>query len=107
MDELGTIAAEVAKDIEQADSAKDAGLRGDGVLNVSYDIGTDARIRAVEVSFNSRHARITVDVTNATLTASAGFDSHTTHIREDKAEMVLSDAEAWWISMVEGQSVRG
>jgi hypothetical protein len=103
--DLGSIAAAEAESIEAADSAHDAGLRGDNVLDVSLTCDLDGTIKAVEVSYNARNAHITVNVTDGTLTASAGFDSHRTHINGD-ADMVLSDAEAWWQTHAEGVSMR-
>jgi len=107
--DLGDIAAEQAEQIEVADSARDAGLVGDGLLDVNYTVGTDGRIREVSVSYNVQGARVTVDLRDGTLTAASGFDSHRTHINardgRNDAEMTLKDAFHLHASRMEGVSM--
>lgn len=104
--DLGDIAAEQAEQIEAADSARDAGLVGDGLLDVDYTVGTDGRIREVSVSYNVQGARVTVDLRDATLVAASGFDSHRVHINardgRNDAEMTLRDAFHLHASRVDG-----
>jgi len=102
---LGSIAAEIAENIEAADSARDAGLIGDGLLGVELSVAPDGHLRDISVSFNAMHARITVDLSASTLTASAGFDSHRVHINDD-ADDVLHAAFDWHASRVEGQEIK-
>jgi len=101
--DIGTAAARAAEDIEAADSAEDAGLIGDNVLDVRYTIGTDGRVRDVHISYNSRNARITVDARSGALTASAGMDTHRVHV---DADAVLRHAAEWWEMQIQGNSVR-
>ena len=93
--DVSEIAAEVAQDIETADSVKDAGLRGPNVLGVDYTVGLNGALKEISVAFNAHNARITVELYTGALTASAGFDSHRTHINDD-AEAVLDEAARFW-----------
>jgi len=107
--DLGDIAAEQAEQIEAADSARDAGLVGDNVLDVNYTVGTDGRIREVSVSYNVSGAKVTVDLSAGTLTAAAGFDTHRVHINardgRNDAEMTLEDAFHLHASRMDGVSM--
>ena len=107
--DLGDIAAEQAEQIEAADSARDAGLVGDGLLDVNYTVGTDGRIREVSVSYNVSGAKVTVDLNAGSLTAAAGGDTHRVHINardgRNDAEMTLEDAFHLHASGVEGVEI--
>jgi len=103
--DLGSIAAEMAEDIEAAESATDAGLIDDGLLGVELSVAPDGHIRDISVSFNAMHARITVDLSAGMLTASAGFDSHRVHINDD-AHDALKEAFDFHARRVEGREIK-
>jgi len=102
---LGSVAAEAAEHIEMADSARDAGLVGDGLLGVELSVAPDGHLRDITVSFNAHSARISVDLSAGMLTASAGFDTHRVHINDD-AEAVLREAFDFHASTVEGVEIK-
>jgi len=102
---LGSVAAEAAEHIEVADSARDAGLVGDGLLNVELSVAPDGYLRDITVSFNAHSARISVDLSAGMLTASAGFDTHRVHINDD-ADAVLREAFDFHASTVEGMEIK-
>jgi len=99
-DNLSQIAANVATAIEQADDAREAQLIGDTVLGVSYDVDLNGTVREITVKFNSRNARVAVDLYSPSLTAYAGCDDrHRTHINDDEAEAVIEQARHHWEMM--------
>lgn len=102
-DDIGTVAAQEAEAIENADSPEEAQLIGDSVLDVRASINVDGQLRDIEVSYNASHAKITVNVTRGTLTASAGFDTHKVHVNDDDG--VLSAVDAFWGAQFDGVEV--
>jgi len=100
MDEISEIAANSAKAIEQADDPREVQLIGDTVLGVSYDVALNGTVREITVKFNSRNARVAVDLYSPALTVYAGFgDSHRTHINEAEAGAVIEQARQHWEMM--------
>ena len=101
--DLGSIAKEEAESIENADSIKDAGLRGPNVLDVNYTISMDGKLKGIDVSYNAQTARITVSLFDQSLTAGSGGETHTTHVSDDSG--VLKDAAMWWAEQIDGVPV--
>lgn len=101
MTEVTHIAANAAKDIEQAETARDAQLIGDTVTDVSFTFGINGTLKEITVQYNSRNATIRVDLYAEALTASAGFDSHRVPLfdrDESNTEAVLEGAKSFWKS---------
>jgi len=102
--ELGTTAAREAQALEDFDGDFDANpLVGDDVLNVNADVSLDGDVREITVGYNVMGARITVDLYAGTLTAGAGMDSHTTHVRNDST--AVQNAIAAWEPHFDGVEV--
>lgn len=94
-DELSQMAAREAEALEDFDGDFDDNpLTGDNVVNMNATVGVDGVVREISIGFNADGARITVDLFAGRLTASAGMDSHTTHV-DDECHAVLVAQDVW------------
>lgn len=95
MTELNQIAAREAEALEDFDGdGIENPLTGDGVVSISADVSLDGTVRDISVGFNSRGARITVELYSGRLTAGAGGKTHTTHV-DGECHAVLVARDVW------------
>jgi len=108
MEDLSTRTAEVARGIEQSDSARDAGLTANDVQDVDVTVDLQGRVEEVTVQFNANHTTVRVDLFAGALTGSAGMDSHRVPLFEGddrNTEAVLRHARRYWASQIDGVEV--
>lgn len=91
-----------AERIEAADTAAEAGLVGYDTLDVSYEIGTDGRVREVTVTTTTGGPHVEVVLGAGRVDVSWG-ESHSVPVFG--ADDVLAEARRYWEAHIDGVTV--